>query len=223
MTIQRMLITKASRAMSDNVFEVRFSKGSVFKDNPSSFLLGFLEGRREMFEGERALDIGCGNGRNLQALLSANMIACGIDSSSEAVALAAERFQKAILVHCQAQYLPFPESSFGLVYAGTTLSCLKEQELYKAFGEIMRVLKPGGFFLFSDFTVNDPGATGVGLASEFAGAIQHYFDPHDIELLLNEFEIQSIETLAKRDSSHGAPHSHSLLRVIARKEAVHAR
>lgn len=89
-----------------------------------------------------ALDLGCGEGRylkHLQALLP-NWEFVGIDPS--------------VIVENGKTYLgsayqiPFPDSSFDMVYAWIVLQHISD--LSRALGEIRRVLKPGGVIVVGD-------------------------------------------------------------------------
>ncbi|MCP6423771.1 class I SAM-dependent methyltransferase, partial [Klebsiella pneumoniae] len=67
---------------------------------------------------DRALDVGCGNGRHTELLAERADVAVGADVSREllreAVARAAERGFDADFVHGDAAALPFADQAFGL-------------------------------------------------------------------------------------------------------------
>ena len=99
------------------------------------------------------LDCGCGGGRNIQALLSRypKAVAWGLDYSEISVEKTREVNKAAIeagrcnVVQGDVSDLPFDENSFNLVTAFETVYFWPDIE--KSFGEVKRVLKPGGMFL----------------------------------------------------------------------------
>ncbi|WP_058367485.1 class I SAM-dependent methyltransferase [Haloparvum sedimenti] len=110
----------------------------------------FLDGRRA----DRALDVGCGNGRHTELLAARADTAVGVDVSREllreAVARATERGFDAAFVHGDAAALPFADRSFGVATYVATLHHLPSREArVRSLDEIARVLAPGGAALVS--------------------------------------------------------------------------
>jgi len=73
--------------------------------------------------------------------------------------------------------------------------------------------------LVEEFSRLDPGCSGRGRASEFAGLTRHYFDPADIRGLFGSLRAVACGQALVADRSHGRPHSHGLIRYAARKPA----
>lgn len=102
-------------------------------------------------DGLRGLDVGCGEGHNtrLVARLGAKMKA--IDISRTFIQAAIEQ-ENRVALRIQysinsARSLPFEDSSFDFVMSTMCFMDFPHQE--EAVAEIVRVLKPGGFFQFS--------------------------------------------------------------------------
>ncbi len=99
------------------------------------------------------LDIGCGEGRNMQSILQRTQNVYGIDFDQKAVDDAKKRFEKIDTVKvfvASADKLPFEDETFDTV---TFLMILPNLENNKdsSIGESARVLKKGGKLILSTF------------------------------------------------------------------------
>jgi ubiquinone/menaquinone biosynthesis C-methylase UbiE len=108
--------------------------------------------------GMQVLDVGCGPGiltRAAQLRVGPEGAAYGIDASPEMVALAErEAARRGVEARFQlglAQALPFPDGMFDVVLSRLAIHHLPEDMKGQAFGEMRRVLKPGGRCLILDF------------------------------------------------------------------------
>ena len=90
------------------------------------------------------LDLGCGTGRNLR-LLERFGNAVGVDSSPRALAAARRQGNADRVAGADALRLPFLDRSFDLVSALDVFEHLEDD--VAGFGEVRRVLKPGGHLL----------------------------------------------------------------------------
>ncbi|HEY8582854.1 MAG TPA: methyltransferase domain-containing protein [Capillimicrobium sp.] len=101
----------------------------------------------------RALEIGAGTGYFSLNLLQAGVIgeAVATDISPGMLGTLAGNAQRLGLpvetVACDAEQLPFADASFDLVFGHAVLHHLPD--LDRAFGEFLRVLRPGGTFIFA--------------------------------------------------------------------------
>lgn len=103
---------------------------------------------------DSALDCGCGGGANVKRLLEKCAKAYGIDYSEVSVEKSKEVNAQAIsqgrceIYHSDVRTLPFESESFEIVTAFETIYFW--EEIDKAFREINRVLKSGGYFVITN-------------------------------------------------------------------------
>jgi ubiquinone/menaquinone biosynthesis C-methylase UbiE len=108
--------------------------------------------------GERVLDVACGTGSlalALKASAGPTGSVHGIDASQEMIEVARRNVAKAgVDVNVQeglAEALPFPDGTFDLVVSQLAVHHWPDDLKPTAFGEMRRVLKPGGRCLIIDF------------------------------------------------------------------------
>jgi len=105
--------------------------------------------------GDRVLDIGCGGGylaRLLAAAVAPDGQVTGLDTSAPAIGCARKRAAaNCSFVVGVAQDLPWPDRSFDVVASTLAAHHIPGAARQDAFGEMYRVLRPGGALLVADF------------------------------------------------------------------------
>lgn len=103
----------------------------------------------------RGLDVGCGLGWYMERMTNLSYPTVGFDLSIEQARLAHSRAQGVAVADALA--LPFADQTFDFAYSINVLHHLPSREVQqKAFEEIARVLKPGGWFFLHEINVRNP-------------------------------------------------------------------
>jgi ubiquinone/menaquinone biosynthesis C-methylase UbiE len=92
------------------------------------------------------LDLGCGFGE-FTGVFFGSQIKMGIDISKKESLQAIKTGKYKETLEADARHLPFPKNSFNTVISISTLEHIKKVE--KVIPEVYRVLRKGGFFLFT--------------------------------------------------------------------------
>lgn len=121
-----------------------------------------LASRAKLASGSRVLDVGCGLGGSVRYLATEhNCRATGIDLTAEYIEVAmalAERVGLSDVVEFQqasALALPFDAASFDVVWTEHAQMNISDKSGF--YGEIARVLGPGGRLVFHDIFAGDGG------------------------------------------------------------------
>ncbi len=118
--------------------------------HPDLFVVHFLSFLKEP-RGLRALDAGCGGGRNSLFLAGAGMQVVGVDQSHGMLARAktsvAETRSVIDLLQGNLQALPFAGRAFDVVICTSVLETMSSEATSRAMQELGRVLKPAGYLL----------------------------------------------------------------------------
>lgn len=101
-------------------------------------------------DGDKILDLGCGNGRLSEIFQGKNIDYWGIDFSNELIEIAKKRYPQLRFQAADALNLPFPDDFFDKVFSIAVLHHIPSRELRIQFlKEIKRVLGPRGVAVIS--------------------------------------------------------------------------
>lgn len=101
-------------------------------------------------EGDRVLDLGCGNGRLFKLFENKNIEYFGIDVSEKMIEIAKKNYPQGKFLVADVLNLPFPQNYFNEVFAIALLHHIPSESLrLQSLSEIKRVLKPEGLLIIS--------------------------------------------------------------------------
>ena len=162
----------------------------------------------------KALEIGCGKGRNIIWLAKQGLDATGIDFSQAAIKEANKRaklegIKKAhFFVHDATQPWPFDSGSFNIIidcFATTDIESIKGRNF--AAKEILGVLKPGGYLLVYSLSTDDqfhkemikisPAKEKNAFLNPHTGKFEKTFDRQDLLNLHKNLNLVAEERIEK--------------------------
>ena len=104
-------------------------------------------------KGKRLLDVGCATGIDVDSFRKLGLVAEGVDIRAEFIAEAQEKYPGLRFTVGDAEDLPFKDSTFDIVFSINTLFYT---DIKKSVKEFVRVLKHGGYLIFSfDLLITD--------------------------------------------------------------------
>lgn len=152
---------------------------------------------REVMNGKRVLDIGCGNGRWLNRFKPSSYV--GLDLNDGMLNEAKIRYPRAQFVQANMTHLPFPNESFdGIISMFGAMCHLPLESKQIMVRESTRVLVPGGMAIFTNGYSRSPSAiaitaTGGRVRMEGVPIRVHYTTPKMFAKLLSDFRLLRIE------------------------------
>jgi SAM-dependent methyltransferase len=137
-----------SRRNPEKVYPVEFVVRTLLGTYPN------LKIDRSTYRGSKALDLGFGDGRNMPLLNDLGFIISGVEISDEICQLTEKRMERlGVAVTLQTgsnSHIPFADGAFDLVLACHSCYYVSPGETFSDnLTEILRVLRPGGRFIFS--------------------------------------------------------------------------
>jgi tRNA (uracil-5-)-methyltransferase TRM9 len=109
----------------------------------------------DLKEGEKVLDLGCGNGRWYKIFREKKVDYFGIDNSKKLIEIAKENFSEAKFFVGDALNLPFQDNFFDKVYSIALLHHIPSEDFrIKVLKEAKRVLKPGGILILTCWKIH---------------------------------------------------------------------
>jgi len=210
----------------------------ALSENPSEDLEKFARwllreyGKEYLNVKASALDLGCGNGRNLIYLAkNFGVRGIGFDISDEAISQA-KKLSGSLPIEYQtrsiAEPLPVPDSSQTFALDMMTSHFLKADERKNLISEISRVLKPGGLFFWKTFLLDEdehaerllresPAEETGSYIHPKIGVAEHVFSEDEATLALSENFIIHKITKSHRHLMRGHAAKRRSMSIYAQK------
>jgi len=164
----------------------------------------------------RALDIGSGDGRHAIFLARNGFEVEAVDLSEQAVAKLAEVARRGRLpIEARVGDCGEPNcirGPYDMIVADTVLGHFEMDVAGSVGRRIAEALAPGGWLFVTALSEDDPRE------SEFAGLSWTYFTRDELINLFPGLRVEECEELDTVDHTHGEPHRHCVLRLIAQRE-----
>lgn len=146
--------------------------------------------------GKPLLDIGVGGGRTVRALRAISTDYLGVDNSPEMVASCRRRFPGVKVVQADARRLDMvPDASVFLVmFSCNGVGMVSHEDRLQIMREVLRVLQPGGVFLFSTHNLNSSAPTAGFRFPEFEWS----FNPARLGVRALRFAVQTATRVRNR-------------------------
>ncbi len=141
--------------------------------------------RVDLQQFDRALDVGCGEGRFCRILKARGISVTGIDSSPPLLDAATRRDPSGGYHLARAEQLPFDDGCFDLV---VSYMCLCDiADFRAAISEMARVLAPAGTLLLANLSSMSTADSGIGWVRDENDQLMYW----PIDRYLDEFSMQS--------------------------------
>lgn len=127
-------------------------------------------------DGDKILDLGCGNGILVELFFKKNINYTGVDNSEKLIGIAKKNYPGQEFLVASALNIPFPEGCFDKVFCLAVFHHIPSEELrLQVLREIRRVLKPGGQLVLTVWNLNPFRSILIGKGKRALDFFKHYF------------------------------------------------
>ncbi|MEK7200682.1 MAG: methyltransferase domain-containing protein [Patescibacteria group bacterium] len=171
-----------------NKIAPKYSKGHF-----AHFWIDEFEIYKNLIDGNKVLDIGCGAGRDASVFINNNFDYTGIDASEGMLKVASERVPKGIFKQMDFYSLDFLDGTFDGFWATASFLHIPKEDVGKVINETKRVVKSGGvgFISIKEKTDKDEGL----IEEDKYGGIARYFAFYNQEEFKKILEDNGLEVI----------------------------
>lgn len=198
-------------------------RGASGTDTPHADLRDSFLAEMKAQVGSDVVDLGCGQGHDALAFARSGLTVHALDFSPEAIAKVENLSGTEIVpikavLHDLRRALPFDSEAIDGVYSHLALHYFDDETTRSIFGEIRRVLRPGGLFVFSVKSTADPHfGTGDEIGPDIYcrnGHLRHFFSVNYTTELLRTWQVIS---LTEPHGRYASSKSSAFIHVVAHK------
>jgi len=189
--------------MQEQKLYQKYSDGRHWESHPTLYAESFAEFlKKQNFEG-LIVDIGSGNGRDVEVFSKFGFNALGIDNSKEQIENNKKKFPELKFEVQNAENLNFKNDSVDAFFMINVIHYVHKE---KTIQEIFRVLKPQGYF-FIHFNID---------VIDKDGNVDYHHDQEDILKLVSKFKILQ-KNIFERVDHQPVEHKHKIMELILQK------
>ncbi|MFZ5904498.1 MAG: class I SAM-dependent methyltransferase [Chloroflexota bacterium] len=193
------------------------NNGWYYQLEPSEELAEFLS--RQKQTGGKALDLGCGEGRDSILLARYGYEVTAVDISPSAIRKL-NRYATLNNLDIKGTVADVTDfhitpQSFDLINAVTILDHIEFDRIKHVAKSISNGLASKGILFAEVFTTDDPAYHGGDNISETAKFINHFFERGELREIFVGLSVILYEEKDELDTAHGAPHFHNVAILIA--------
>lgn len=168
------------------------------------------------------LDLGCGQGRDALFMLQNGFKVTAVDNSKEGIKKIREFVRtnnyplSNINLFCEdIRTFDIEEDKYAVINAYNSLQFLPKKDALELIHKIKNAIKNKGYITISGFTVEDA------LYQKTSNDNHCFFEPQELKKIFSDFGIILYEEKTITDKGHQGkpePHTHSVVKIIARKK-----
>lgn len=181
----------------------KYSDGRHWENHPTLYAESFAEFLKEQNFDELIVDVGCGNGRDVEVFSNSGFNALGIDNVSKEIEDNKKKFPELKFEVQNAENLGFDDNSVGAFFMINVVHYVHKE---KAIQEIFRALKPRGYF-FIHFNIE---------IIDKNGKVDYSHNQEDILRLVLKFRILQ-KNIFERIDHRPVEHKHKIMELILQK------
>lgn len=185
----------------------KYSDGNHWENHPTiyaEYFADFLKERhKENISSKVLVDLGCGNGRDVNVFYNISPLVMGIDSSLKEILDVEKRYNRLGFRVEDIERLTFPFETIDAYFCINVMHYVNQKKVLR---EIYRTLHPGGYsFIHFNLLIIDENYS-----------IDYHQKKSDVYELVKEFEIVE-EKIFLREDPVPLPHIHHVMQVILKK------
>lgn len=174
----------------------------------------------------KALELGCGDGRDTYHILKRGMSVTAIDQSQNAINILSNRTDlsddergRLNAICADVTNIDLGTDTFDFVYAITLFDHLDKIQGEILLKKISRHVNEGGYIFAKVHTVDDVGNTHESKEiSEFASEIKHFYETDELFSDMSLYgQVRYYLETSELDLDHGKPHTHAYASILIRK------
>lgn len=174
----------------------------------------------------KALELGCGDGRDTYHVLKRGMSVTAIDQSQNAINILSNRTDlsddergRLNAICADVTNIDLGTNTFDFVYAITLFDHLDKIQGEILLKKIFQQVNEGGYIFAKVHTVDDVGNTHESKEiSEFASEIKHFYETGELFSDMSLYgKVRYYLEASELDLDHGKPHTHAYASILIRK------